>query len=219
LKRVIIIGGEGDGVVLASALDDLRAFGEEVIPYGFLNDFDKERNEIGNLPVLGKPEKAKEFLNREDIFFITALLKAKQSYERARKIDKLQIPAERYFTLLHPSATVSRSARVGYGSFIGPHVNVMPNAIIGNHCSFRPSANVGHDCIIEDYCYMGPNSTLSGRVQLEEGAHVGPNACILDKIKVGKHSVIGLGSVVLKDMPEFVVAFGNPARIIERIRT
>lgn len=218
MKKVIIVGGEGDGVVLASALEDLKASGKEVMAYGFLNDFAKEGEKIASLPVLGKPESAIEFLDKEDIFFMTALLKVKESYDRARRIEKLVIPPERYFSLIHPQATVSKTAKIGLDTFVGPHVNVMPNAIIGNHCSFRASANVGHDCIIKDYCYMGPNSTLSGRVKLEEGAHIGPNACILESIKIGKHSVVGLGSVVLKDIPGFVIAFGNPARIIERIK-
>jgi acetyltransferase EpsM len=218
LKKILIIGGEGDGVVLASALEDLRASGQEVTGYGFLKDFAKEGEKIAGLPVLGKPENALGFVDKEDIFFMTALLKVKESYDRACRIEKLVIPPERYFSLIHPRATVSKTARIGFDTFVGPHVNVMPNAIIGNHCSFRASANVGHDCLIRDYCYMGPNSSLSGRVKLEEGAHIGPNACILGSIKIGEHSVVGPGSVVLKDIPGFVIAFGNPARIIERIK-
>jgi acetyltransferase EpsM len=218
LKRIIIIGGKGDGVVLASALEDLRTSGQEVMGYGFLNDFENEGEKIGGLSVLGKPEKAIEFLENKDIFFMTALLKVKESYQRARRIEKLVIPPERYFSLVHPQATVSKNAKIGFDTFVGPYVTVMPNATVGNHCSFRASASVGHDCVIKDYCYMGPNSTLSGRVKLEEGAHIGPNASILEGIKIGEHSVVGLGSVVLKDIPGFVVTFGNPVRVIERIR-
>ena len=218
MKKIIIIGGKGDGVVLASALEDLRTSGQEVMGYGFLNDFEKKGEKIGGLPVLGKPEKVIEFLEDENISFMTALLKVKESYQRARRIEKLVIPPERYFSVVHPQATVSKSAKIGFDTFVGPHATVMPNATIGNHCSLRASASVGHDCVIRDYCYMGPNSTLSGRARLEVGAHIGPNASILDSIKIGKHSVVGLGSVVLKDMPGFVVAFGNPVRIIERIK-
>ena len=218
MKKIIIIGGKGDGVVLASALEDLRTSGQEVMGYGFLNDFETTGEKIAGLPVLGKPEKAIEFLENKDIFFMTALLKVKESYQRARKIERLVIPQERYFSLVHPQATVSKTAKIGLGTFIGPHVNVMPNAIIGDHCSFRASASVGHDCVINDYCYMGANSTLNGRVNLKEGVHIGSNATVKERTTLGSYCVIGMGSVVVKDMPEFVIAFGNPARIIERIR-
>jgi acetyltransferase EpsM len=217
LKRIIILGGHGDGIVIVSALEDLRASGKEVMPCGFLNDHEPQGTLIGELPVLGKIEDAPEFLAQEDIFFIAALLKVKKSFHRATKIKELMIPLERFFTLVHPAATVSKRAKIGPGTFIGPHVNVMPNAVIGNHCSFRASANIGHDCMIGDFCYMGPNSNLSGRSSLGDGVHIGPNASILDGVKLGDYCVIGMGSVVLKDVPDFAIAFGNPAKVKNKI--
>jgi acetyltransferase EpsM len=217
LKRIIILGGLGDGLVVASALQDLRASGENVVPYGFLNDFEKQGSRISGIPVLDKIENAKKFLDQEEIFFIAALLKVKETYYRAKKIEDLEIPKERYFTLLHPSATVSKSAKIGHGTFVGPHVTIMPEAVIGNHCSFRASASVGHDCMVGNDCYMGPNSTLSSRVKRGDGVHIGPNACVLEKVGLGPYSVVGLGSAVLKDLPAFVVAFGCPVKIIETL--
>jgi acetyltransferase EpsM len=213
LKRIIILGGHGDGVVIASALEDLRAFDKSVVLYGFLNDFEPPGTKIADFPVLNKIENAKKFLGQKDIFFISALLKPKESYERSQKIEKLMIPLERYYTLIHPQATVSKAAKVGNGTFVGPHANIMPNAFIGNHCSFRASANVGHDCILGNYCYMGPNSSLSGRVKLGNGVHIGPNASVIEGVQIGSYSVIGIGSVVLKNIPDFSIAFGCPAKV------
>lgn len=217
MKRIIILGGQGDGVVIASAIEDLRAFNKDVVPYGFLNDFDPPGTKIANLPVLDKTENARKFLEQKDIYFISALLKVKESFQRSQKVENLKIPIERYFTLIHPHATVSKSAKVGNGTFVGPHANIMPDAIIGTHCSFRASANVGHECIIGNYCYMAPNSTLSGRVNLGNGVHIGPNASVLEGVNIGSYSVIGIGSVVLKDIPDFVIAFGYPAKIRKKI--
>lgn len=217
MKRIIILGGYGDGIVVASALNDLKECNEDLIPFGFLNDFEPCGKTIDGLPVLGKIKDVSKFLDQNDIFFVSALLKVKESYKRSQKIKDLKIPLDRYYTIIHPQATVSQSSIIGYGTFIGPHVTLMPNSVIGNHCSLRASANIGHDCTVGDFCYIGPNSTLSGRVTLEEGVHIGPNACIIEKVKIGMHSVVGLGSAVLKNLPSFTVAVGNPARIIERL--
>jgi acetyltransferase EpsM len=141
-------------------------------------------------------------------------LKVKESHIRSKKVKELPIPIERFYTLIHPLAAVSRKAVVGYGTFIGPHVTVMPNTTIGNHCSFRASASIGHDCKVHDFCYMGPNSTLAGHVTLEEGVHIGPNACVHGKVTLGAYAVAGMGTMVLKDLPSRVVSFGNPAKII-----
>lgn len=217
MKRIIIVGGHGDGIVIASALEDLRASGRKVMPYGFLNDHELQGTLIGGLPVLDKIDNAEEFLDEKDIFFIAALLKAKESYERSKRIESMRIPHERFFTLIHPQATVSKKTKIGSGTFIGPHANIMPNAVIGNHCSFRASANIGHDCMIGDFCYMGPNSTLSGRVRLGDGVHIGPNASILERVQLGDYCVIGIGSVVLKNVPDFAIAFGNPAKVQKKL--
>jgi acetyltransferase EpsM len=64
---------------------------------------------------------------------------------------------------------------------------------------------------------MGPNSNLSGRSSLGDGVHIGPNASILDGVKLGDYCVIGMGSVVLKDVPDFAIAFGNPAKVKNKI--
>lgn len=154
MKRILILGGQGDEVVIASALHDLRAFDRDIIPYGFLNDFEPPGTKIAELLVLDKIENAKKFLGRRDIYFISAILKAKEGYTRSQKIERLMIPLERYYTLIHPQATVSKSAKVGNGTFVGPHANIMPNVIIGNHFPLRASANVRHGCIIGNCCCM-----------------------------------------------------------------
>lgn len=212
MKKIIILGGEGDGLLLASALEDLRDAGADILPLGFLSDAHEKGKMISDLPVLDVTANAHRFLADPNIHFITALLKVKESQKRSQKIKGLPIPAERYFTLIHPQATVSRRARIGHGSFVGPHATVMPNATVGAHCSLRVSCNVDHDCVVEDYCFMGPNSTLAGRVTLREGAHIGANACVRERLEIGAHCVIGMGSVVLHCIPPFSIAYGNPAR-------
>jgi acetyltransferase EpsM len=217
LKKIIILGGYGDGEVVASALTDLQSQDNAIIPYGFLNDHIAKGKMIAGLPVLDKIDKAARYLDQKEIYFISALLKVKENHRRSKKIDALAIPVKRFFTLIHPLACVAQNAEIGYGTFLGPHVTVMPNANIGNHCSFRASASIGHDCRIGNYCYMGPNATLSGRVNLEDGVHIGPNASVHENVTLGSFGVVGIGSVVLKDLPERVVAFGNPVKIINKI--
>ena len=219
LKRIIILGGHGDGEILASALIDLQKYDKTITPYGFLNDHVPKGQLIANLPVLDRITNAPRFMDQNDIMFISALLKVKESQSRAKKIKQLKIPNEKYYNIIHPLASVAQNAKIGHGNFIGPHVAIMPNVTIGNHCSFRASASIGHDCCIGNFCYMGPNSTLAGRVNLKEGVHIGPNACVHERTTLGSFGVVGMGSVVLKDLPSKVVAFGNPVKIISKIKS
>jgi acetyltransferase EpsM len=213
LKRIVILGGLGDGTVVLSGLHDLIENGEDLSVLGFLNDRQAKGEQIENVPVLGSLDDTKEYVHLDDVFFISALLKAKEAYARSQKIENLRIPIGKFYTLIHPRATIARSAKIGLGTYVGPNVVVMPKVIIGNHCSFRTSVNIGHDCIIGHFAYVGPNATLSGGVVLGDGVHVGPNACIRERVKCGTFSVIGMGSVVLRDVPESCIVFGNPARV------
>ncbi len=212
MKKIIILGGQGDGVVIASLINDIKKIGQKIELLGFLNDSEDSR--ILDFPVLGCLDDWKNYKEDENIYFITALLKTKYSYQRSKLINDLKIPLDRYCNIVHPTATISDYSKVGVGNVIGPNVNIMPNVTIGNHCSFRASASIGHDCKINNFCYMGPNSTMAGKSVLMDGAHMGPNASLLDGKVVGQHAILGMGSVATKDIEDFKVHFGVPSKKI-----
>jgi len=215
MKQIIIIGGMGDGLVVASFIEDvITAKKEKISLLGFLNDSGEDK--INGYPVLGALKDASSFSKEKDLFFVSALLKVKYSYGRSKLINSLNIPLSKFITIIHPTATVAKAAKIGSGTVIGPHVTIMPNVKIGNHCSIRASANIGHDCILEDFCYMGPNSTLAGRSKMAIGAHLGPNSSVLDSKVLGAYSVVGIGSGVVRNVNSFDVVFGCPARKIGR---
>jgi acetyltransferase EpsM len=214
-KKIIILGGHRDGELVAWALHDI----EGVEGFGWLNDYQKEGVLIAELPVLGKIDKdtIEHFLNDPDVLFITALQKVKHAEERLRKVRNLDIPPDRYYTLIHPSAYVAPNVKIGYDTFVGFHVCIMANTVIGNHGSFRSSAHIGHDWVIKDGCFVGPNASLLGRGFLGEGVHIGPNVSVKEAINIGDYAIVGMGSVVTKDIPAYQTAVGVPARSIETI--
>ena len=212
IKNIIILGGHGDGVVVASLVHDIEAFDNSVKLFGFLNDGIEEK--ILQYPVLGKLKDWKKFKTDDSVYFVTALLKTKYSYQRSKLIDSLCIPREKFCNVVHPTATISKLSTIGVGNVIGPSVNIMPNVYIGDHCSFRAGASIGHDCIIEDFCYVGPNAVMAGRSKMRKGAHMGPNSSLLDGKVLQEHVVLGMGSVMTKDTEEFRVYFGVPAKKI-----
>ena len=209
-KKIVILGGYGDGELVAWALRDIQC----VEVYGWLNDEEREGSQIASLPILGKinKDKIKDLLSDPTVLFMTALQRVKNAQERLNKIKSLDIPPERYYSFIHPSAYVAPNVKIGYDTFIGFHVCIMPNTSIGNHCSFRSSAHVGHDLVIKDGCFVGPNSSLLGRGVLEEGVHIGPNVSIENRVKIGEYAIVGMGSVVTKDVPDGMTVIGSPAR-------
>jgi sugar O-acyltransferase (sialic acid O-acetyltransferase NeuD family) len=209
-KRIVILGGPGDGVVVAQAVRDLAKAGREVSLFGFLNDRLEKGEHVFGDPVLGTLQAWQQL--PQDVCFVPALHKVCEMVSRAKLILGLGIPDYRWTSVVHPTACVADDISIGYGSFIASHVTIQPGADVGKFVSVRAGANIGHDATVADFSYIGPNATLSGRARLEEGVHLAPNAAVMDDVVVGKYSVVGLGSAVMKNVEEFSVYLGNPAR-------
>ncbi len=214
-RPVLILGGEGSGAIVAEAVRDIAETDGSLEAIGFLNDFSAPGTVIEGLPILGKFEQWAEF--PPETLFIAAIHKPKEAHARAARIASLGIPRSRWTTVGHPSARVAADARIGHGTYVGPNAVVMPGARIGAHVSLRGGCYVSHDVAVGDFGFVGPNATLSGRSSLGEGAHLGPNAAVLEETSIGCFAVVGIGSVVVKDVPDWSVVVGNPARLLRRL--
>ena len=60
---------------------------------------------------------------------------------------------------------------------------------------------------------MANNACIGANVRVGYASHIGTNASIREKLTIGKHAVVGMGAVVLKDVPDNAIVVGNPARI------
>lgn len=117
---------------------------------------------------------------------------------------------------IHPSAIISPSTKIGGGVMIIHNVVVQANATIGKQTILNTSSVVEHDCSIGEYCHIAPKVTLCGNVKIGDGTLLGAGAIVLPGITIGKWCVIGAGSVVTKDIPDFSIALGNPAIVVRR---
>jgi len=113
------------------------------------------------------------------------------------------------------SAIVSGKAEVDIGTVVMQGVAIQHSAKIGKHCIVNTSASIDHDCKIGDFVHIAPHATLCGNVEVGEGTLIGAGAVVVPNIKIGKWAVIGAGSVVIRDVPDYAVVVGNPAKIIK----
>jgi sugar O-acyltransferase (sialic acid O-acetyltransferase NeuD family) len=131
---------------------------------------------------------------------------------RARVVERLALPAERYATIVHPSASVGAGVTLGAGSVLLAQAVLTADVTVGAHVSVMPQAVLTHDDIVEDYVTIASGVRLGGAVRLGPGAYVGAGALVREGVRVGAGSLIGMGAVVLRDVPPGEVWAGNPAR-------
>jgi sugar O-acyltransferase (sialic acid O-acetyltransferase NeuD family) len=116
--------------------------------------------------------------------------------------------------IVHPAASVSAHAEVGDGAYVGPHATVCAGARLGFGCIVNSGSVVDHDCTVGDFAHVAPGAALSGNVAVGRGAHIGTGAAVAHGISIGAGALIGAGAAVVDDVPERVVAFGVPCRVV-----
>lgn len=114
------------------------------------------------------------------------------------------------------------------GLEIGDYVEVGQNSVImlglenvtkiGNKVIIGSQCTIGHDCILEDNVMVSSHSMLGGHVFMGKNSVVALGVIVRNRIRIGRGSFIGMGSNVVKDIPENVIAYGNPCRVISRRR-
>lgn len=118
---------------------------------------------------------------------------------------------------IHPFSIISETVQVGEGSVVMQGAIIQSCVRIGRHCIINTGASVDHECVIGDYAHISPHSTLCGNITIGEGTWVGAGVTIIPGVTIGCWSVIGAGSVVTKNIPERVLAVGNPCKVVRKL--
>jgi sugar O-acyltransferase (sialic acid O-acetyltransferase NeuD family) len=117
-------------------------------------------------------------------------------------------------SVLHPSSVVAKSALLGSGVMILAGAVVGVAARIGDGSIINTGARIDHDGAIGAFSHLSPGATLGGEVTVGEGTHLAVGVSVRNRVSIGCWSLVGVGAAVVKDLPERVMAFGVPARVV-----
>ncbi len=216
-KKVIILGTGGNCADILEMLDAINEENNKTLYEcaGFLDDDEKKRGEkFHGSDVLGGLADASDFAG---CFFVNGIGSVNNFWKKPSIIAKTGIARERFLTLIHPTASVSKSAQIGGGTVVFQNVTITSNVKIGEQVVILPNSIVSHDCIIGDYTCIAGGVCISGGVEIGACCYLGTNAAIRGDLKIGDGSLIGMGSVVLENVAENTVVAGNPARFLRKV--
>lgn len=128
--------------------------------------------------------------------------------------NKYFIDFSRYSNIIHPYTDFAETVKLKNGIFCSAGTVVAPFARLGNLVTINRNVSIGHHTNISDFCVLQPGSNIAGFCNIGMDVTIGMGANIVDGIKIGNNTIIGAGSLVTKNLPENVVAYGVPARII-----
>lgn len=190
----------------AAAAADAAAW--EVV--GLLDDNpDTHGRIVDGVPVIGPIDAVAD---RPEAFVTLCTASTRNQASRKLISDRLALPAERYATIVHPVASIAAGTDVGAGTVAMAGVVVTAPQRIGAHVVLMPQVTLTHDDEVDDFATFAARVALAGSVSVGQGAYLGSGALVREGLKVGAWSLVGMGSVVLRDVPESEVWAGNPAR-------
>lgn len=134
---------------------------------------------------------------------------------RALLAEKVTEKGYRLRALIHPNAHVGTNAQIGEGAIICSGCFVSCNTKIGINTLMQPNAIVGHDSVIGNSSVISSFVVIAGNCFIGEKTYVGLSVSVIQNATIGSQTIIGMGSSVLRNIPDGVVALGNPARAIK----
>lgn len=118
-------------------------------------------------------------------------------------------------SLIHPHIYIDETVKLGTGVVICEGVTITSNVCIGDNTYIQPHAVIGHDIQIGRHTVIGLNRQIGGADMIGDRVFMGFLSGTKDHICIGDDVIISAGAIVFRDMPNEVVAVGNPARIMK----
>jgi sugar O-acyltransferase (sialic acid O-acetyltransferase NeuD family) len=190
----------------------------EYSPVGFVDSFKEKGTKINGYEVLGTEFDLPELVDKFKVFGgVIAIGDNRARRLMAERISNF-IPGFHFVSLVHPTACIGKDVCLGNGVVLLPGVIVNANSSIGDHCILNTRSSLGHEGIMQPFSSLAPGVSTGGNLFLGKGSAISIGSTVIEGINIGSESLVGAGSLVLEDVPDGVIVFGSPARVVRHRR-
>jgi sugar O-acyltransferase (sialic acid O-acetyltransferase NeuD family) len=209
MSTLLVLGAGGHAkVVVETALASGHA--TEIVFFD-----DRDLAIILGWPVLGPLAKALEESTMR--YFSAVFVAIGHASTRLSWIQKLERTGYDLPTLIHPTAWVSPTVKIGPGSVVFAQAAIQAQAVIGSGAILNTGCSVDHDAQLGDGVHISPGARLAGEVQVGDRSWIGIGASVIQQIRIGADVTVGAGAAVVRDLPDGVTAAGVPARVLPNV--
>ena len=210
MKNLLIIGASGFGRGTYDMCHNSIGFGTDFVIKGFLDLNLRALDEHSFYPNVISSEDDYEIMP-DDVFicaFGDVNLKKKVT-------EKMLKRGAKFYTLIHKTASISPSSKIGEGTIIQSYVGVDAGVKIGEHCLIQSQTILGHDVEVGDYTRIDCRVMCVGGVMIGNNVNLHTGCVINHKVIVDDNATVGACSFVIRKVHKNTHVFGVPAKKIE----
>lgn len=210
MENILLFGG---GLHTNYCIDIIKKEGKYNI-VGIVDSVNDIGKELFGYKVVGRQEQLKELILQYNVQGGLITIGDNWSRKIVFECIKNQIPDFKFVNAIHPSTIIGMNVEMGVGIVIMAGCIFSPNSKVGNFCFFATGAQLEHDCTIDEFASISAGSITGGKVNIGKYSAIALGVIIIDRLSIGENTVVGSGSLVTKDLPDNVLAYGSPAQII-----
>lgn len=208
MKHVVIIGARGWGREIYAAVRNTKAYQEnEYDVKGFLDDkadaLDGLRGDFP--PILGSVESYE--IQPDDVFFCAM----GDPQWRKHYVEIVTKKGGEFISIINPTARINPTASIGEGTYIGAYSIISDNVVIGKQCVLQCFNDIGHDAVVGEYVSIESYVFMGGGAKVGDMSTMHTKSSVIPHKTVGKNCIVGISSVVMRNIKDGLHVFGCPA--------
>jgi len=207
---IVLIGG---GSQLSYSIDIIEKQNTHII-IGVLDSCQAIGTKLFGYEVIGRQENIIDLILKYN--FEGCIITIGDNWSRERiflQVSNLA-PQLEWPNAIHPSVIIGNHVVLGKGILAMAGVIINTGAHLGDFTNYYTNCNIEHDCYIGNFASISAGVVLGGKVKIGKFSAITLNATVIDRLVIGENSVVGAASLVTRDIPDNVLAYGNPAKII-----
>ena len=207
---LIVIGAGGVG---AEAAEIAELMGLEVASFVDESLSPDEARYLRGIPVLPSVELGMRSVTAAK--FVIAIGESGPRADVLRRLTKLNLKFG-FQSLVHPAATVSRTATIGEGSILSAGAQIGPGVSLGKASYVGLNCAIGHDSFCGDFTSVYAGACISGGAVLGDRVSIGSMSVVRERTRLGNDVFVGAHSYVNRHVENGVLLFGTPAKPVRR---
>jgi sugar O-acyltransferase (sialic acid O-acetyltransferase NeuD family) len=212
IENIVLFGGG----IQASICIDIVLKENKYHIVGIIDSKKEIGAEIYGFPIIGRQEEIQELIDKYNIQ--GGLITIGDNWSRKIIYDSIinKVPDFPFVNAIHPTTVIGMNVFFGFGVVTAAGCIINPNCTIGNFCLLGTGSQLEHDSVMDDFSSITCGSITGGLVHIGKFAAITLGVVVVDRIKIGENTVVGSGALVTADLPDNVLAYGIPAKVIRQ---